>query len=111
MILPGLVLTTCYELQRTAPTIDYANGGQYKPAKPVRMAFRGAVLPMSAQDLRYAPQGAYTVDTRKLYTDRDLQPGCEVEACGATYTVTSSADYGYINGLKRYILERKGASA
>lgn len=111
MMLPTMIRCTCYELRRPGATVDYDNGGQYRPGEPTRIAFSGALLPMSAEDLRHAPQGTYTADTRKLYTEQALGVGSQVEVGDGIYTVTGVTAYGYINPLKRYIIERKGESA
>lgn len=111
MKLPKHVLCTCYELRRDAGTIDYDNGGQYAPGAVQRIAFQGALLPLSDEDLRYAPQGAYSADSRKLYADGyALAVGAEVEVDEAVYTVTGSRDYGHLGTLRRYTVERRGTA-
>lgn len=105
MILPAFIQQDCWHIKRTKP--DLAAGGQYRPGVPDRVPFRGAVLPMSADDLRYAPQGAYTAGSRKLYTHYTLPLGAEVDTGSGCYTVTGCMDYGAIHPINRYILERK----
>ena len=82
--LPKHILRTCYELRRGAGTIDYDNGGQHVPGTVQRIAFSGALLPLSSdEDLRYAPQGTYSADSRKLYADGyALAVGADVEVDG-----------------------------
>lgn len=92
-------------------SIDYTNGGQYTPGAIESIPFGGAVLPLTDEDLRYAPQGTYAADARKLYTDGYfLEIGAQVDVDGIVYTVTGSRDYGHIGTLKRYIIERKGTT-
>lgn len=105
MILPEFIQQDCWHIKRAKP--DLAAGGQYRPGAPERVPFRGAVLPMSTDDLRYAPQGTYTASSRKLYTAYALPLGAEVDTGSGIYTVTGSMDYGGIHSLNRYILERK----
>lgn len=98
------------ELRRPDPVYDPDSGGQYvqQPAREIR--FRGAILPLSTDDLRRAPQGTYTPNTRKLYTTHSLLPGSQIMAAGQTYTVSGILDYGSIHPLKRYTIERKGGT-
>ena len=111
MRLPAFVMKTCYELRRDKGSIDYANGGQYTPGATESIPFSGAVLPLTDEDLRYAPQGTYSADARKLYTDGYLlKVGAQVDVDGIAYTVTGTRDYGHIETLKRYIIERKGTT-
>lgn len=110
-ILPSGVQTLLYELREaTEPTYSAERGGQYIKSPPERVAFWGALLPLSADDLRRAPQGTYTANSRKLYTQHTLTPGAQVAHGDDTYTVTGDVNYGSINSLKRYTLERKGVA-
>lgn len=111
MRLPAFVMKTCNELRHDKGSIDYTNGGQYTPGTIESIPFSGAVLPLTDEDLRYAPQGTYSADARKLYTDGYLlKVGAQVDVDGIVYTVTGSRDYGHIGTLKRYIIERKGTT-
>jgi len=98
-------------LRKDPPVLQVDNGGQYMPGQVTRIPFKGAVLPMSEDDLRRAPQGTYTANARKLYTDESipLRPGAEIEvaATGERYTVRGEMGYGTIHSLSRYIIERK----
>lgn len=108
--IPSALQEDITELRRPAPVYDPDSGGQYvqQPAQEIR--FRGSILPMSTDELRRAPQGAYTPNTRKLYTTHTLLPGSQIMAAGQTYTVSGIMDYGSIHPLKRYTIERKGGT-
>lgn len=112
--LPKSIMHTLEELRAPAPDYDPDNGGQWETGEAERVEFQGAVLPVSAEDIRKAPQGTYTKDSRKIYTDgHDLQIGSQVydPQDGATYTVTSDLNWGTIHPMRRYAVERKGATA
>lgn len=90
------------------------NGGQWIRGEPVAVPFMGCLLPLSEEDLRNAPQGVYTRDSRKLYADSTpLEVGQQVEdpEDGGQYLVTGLLDYGGVHQLRRYIVERKGKAA
>ena len=54
--------------------------GQYLPGGETRVPFQGAILPLSERDLRNLPQGTYTAETKKLYTNGyALAVGAKVE--------------------------------
>lgn len=80
--IPSALQEDITELRRPAPVYDPDSGGQYvqQPAQEIR--FRGSILPMSTDELRRAPQGAYTPNTRKLYTTHTLLPGSQIMAAG-----------------------------
>lgn len=110
MILPNFVQSDMTELRRSPGVIDYGHGGQLRQEEPERIPFRGALLPLSTDDLRAAPQGTYTAMSRKLYTEHSMAAGTQIEAAGQVYTVTGVMDYGSIHPLKRYTVEHKGAA-
>lgn len=112
--LPRGILHPMTALADPAPVYDPANGGQWIQGTPVKTSFWGCLLPLSEEDLRNAPQGLYTQDSRKLYTDgQPLEVGQQVEdpQDGGRYLVTGLLDYGGIHQLRRYVVERKGEAA
>lgn len=112
--IPNFVMSQLVELRSGKPEYRADKGGQYLPGEPRRILFQGAVLPMSERDLQYMPQGTYTSDTRKLYTNRhELALGSKVMdlAAGATYTVEGELGYGEIHNMRRYILKAKKEAA
>ena len=94
--------------------LDQARGGQYTPTPPARVPFQGALLPVSNEDLRYAPEGTYTAHSHKLYTNgHGLSVGAQVldPMDGATHTVRQELTHGPMHPLRRYLVERKGGSS
>ena len=111
--IPNAMMINLVEVRPGKPVYRPDLGGQYLPGPDERISFRGAVLPMSEQDLRYAAQGTYTEDSRKIYTNEYIiKIGSKVidEAENVTYTVQSELAYGKIHSMKRYIAVRKGTS-
>jgi len=94
---------------------DIDNGGQWKPTlTPTTTKLKGVVMPLSNKDLEYLPEGTYTKDSRKLYTN-----GATVEV-GAqftdtfdqnTYTVTTEMTHGPIHPQKRYMVTLRGRAS
>lgn len=110
---PGL-LHDMEEIRAAAPTYDAANGGQFTPGAAQRITFKGCVLPVTEDDLRRAPVGTYTKESRKIYTNgHALGVGGQVydPQDGATYTVTGDLDYGSIGAIRRFTAERKGVAS
>jgi hypothetical protein len=115
-MLPKSIMHTLEELRAPTPEYDPENGGQWvtDDKEVERISFQGAVLPVSEEDIKKAPQGTYTKDSRKVYTNgHDLQIGSQVydPKDGATYHVTGDLNWGSIHPMRRYAVERKGATA
>ena len=88
-----------------------AGPGGYEPE---RIPFQGVVLVVSEDDWQKAPQGTFTRNSRKIYTNgHALGVGSRVydPESGATYTVTGDLDHGAIHPLRRFVAERKGEAA
>lgn len=96
-------------------TLDTAQGGQRKPsAPPATSKFKGVVMPLANEDLQYMPEGTYTKNTQKLYTNgARLDVGAQFKDTfdGATYTVTQELTHGPIHPMQRYAVEKKGVAA
>ena len=113
-MLPRGILRDLVELRVTAADYDPTNGGQWISGQEERVTFQGCVLPMSEDDWRHAAQGAYTKESRKIYTNgHSLRVGSQVldPQDGATYTVTGDLDHGVLHPLRRYTAECKGVAA
>jgi len=115
--LPAIPAGLLHDMIQTQPggTVDMANGGQFKPdLNPAQATFKGVVLPVSNEDLQYVPEGTYTRNTQKLYTN-----GARVAVGAAftdtydsqTYTVTQELTHGPIHPVKRYLVEARGVAA
>jgi hypothetical protein len=91
-----------------------AKGGQWKPTPPATTTFKGAVLPLNNEDLQYLPEGSYTLNTQKLYTNGatvDVGQQFTDTYDGQTYTVITELTYGPTHPMKRYIVEKGGRAA
>lgn len=110
--IPAQLMQTIYELRAGPPIYQPDHGGQYIPGSVEEIPFVGAILPLSDVDLRRAPQGTFTADSRKLYTNgKNLETGTSIRTgAGTVYTVRSLLDYGDIATLRRYHIERKGTA-
>lgn len=111
--IPLGLLHTMYDI-RTTGEYDQANGGQWKPGEPERIAFDGAVLPVSDKDLVREITGTVTDLTEKIYTNGYvLRVGASVfdPDTGNTYTVTQELGHNSIHPLKRYLVETRTKSS
>ena len=111
--IPLGLLHTMYDIQATGG-YDQANGGQWKPGEPERIAFDGAVLPVSDKDLVREITGTVTDLTEKIYTNGyALRVGASVfdPDTGKTYTVTQELGHNSIHPLKRYLVETRTKSS
>ena len=88
---------------------DPARGGQSKPVDEVLATFWGVVLPLSNKDLMLLPEGTYTQNSQKLYTDDsvEIKTGQIITDShdGQKYTVTRVLDHNTIHPMVRYIVE------
>lgn len=84
-------------------------GGQSRPVYDVVASFWGIVLPLSNKDLKYLPEGSYTQNSQKLYTDDpvDIQPNQVIRDTydGQLYTVKTELNHNTIHPMLRYIVE------
>lgn len=112
--IPVTFMTEMEELRAAAAEYRPDMGGQSLPGEVTRVPFRGAVLPLSEDDLRRAPQGTYTAMSYKLYTNgHKLGVGSRVKdvLTGYEYTVTGELDHGNLATVLRYVIERKGTAS
>lgn len=88
---------------------DAANGGQSKRVEKAVKTFKGVVLPLSNKDLEYLPEGSYTENSQKLYTDDrvEIKPNQIIEDTfdGQRYTVKTELNHNSIHPMVRYIVE------
>ena len=77
-------------------------GGQFRPVIK-------AVLPLSNEDWKLLPEGSYTKNSQKLYTNDPimLKPGQTVRDTydGQKYTVKSELNHNTIHPMQRYFIE------
>lgn len=92
---------------KTAGFYDYENGGEYKEKTKSEEEFEGSVVPLSKQELKYAENGRYKKEDRKLYCYKDMEIGGKVEFKGRCYTIDKRKDYSDFDpGLFIYVLVR-----
>ena len=114
---PEIPLSLLHYMKMVEPggSHDSDSGGQWKPMlNPETEFFMGVVMPLANKDLQYLPEGTYTRNTQKLYTN-----GARVEVGatftdtydGLTYTITQELTHGPIHPLKRYLVEARGGAA
>lgn len=84
-------------------------GGQFKKITKAVSVFNGAVLPLSNEDWKLLPEGSYTQNAQKLYTDGPvtLKPGQIVRDTfdGQRYTVKTMLAHNSLHPMRRYIVE------
>lgn len=84
-------------------------GGQSRPVEKAVKTFKGIVLPLSDKDLKNLPEGTYTQNAQKLYTDDRVEIGTnqiiEDTFDGQRYTVKTVLGHNSIHPMVRYIVE------
>lgn len=104
--LPRALLHTLTLMERT---FEKEPGGQSRPVEVSTTSFQGVVLPLSNQDWKQLPEGSYTVNTQKLYTDDPvtIQPGQVITDTydGQQYTVKQELSHNSIHPMRRYLVE------
>ena len=114
---PQLPLGLLHDMKRIEPggQHDSENGGQWKPAlNPATSTFKGAIMPLSNKDLQYLPEGTYTLNSQKLYTNGEVvEVGARFTDThdGTTYTVTQELTHGPVHPMKRYLVETRGGAS
>ena len=83
--------------------------GQSRQVTKAVSAFMGVVMPLSNKDWELLPEGSYTQNSQKLYTDDpvSLTPGQIVRDTfdGQRYTVKTMLAHNSIHPMLRYIVE------
>ena len=84
-------------------------GGQSRPVDKAVKTFKGIIMPLSNKDLKYLPEGTYTENSQKLYTDDPvkIRPNQIIEDTfdGQRYTVKTELGHNTIHPMVRYIVE------
>ncbi|UYO61812.1 hypothetical protein LNN31_13605 [Acetobacterium wieringae] len=105
--IPMLVMGTLSHVGYSDGHYDYDNGGEWVDGNIVTTAFKGCVMPMSYQDMRYDTGGTYANDDRKLYTYQSFKTGEKIIHEGIEYAIQQNKDYSQFGGgLHIYILKR-----
>ena len=83
--------------------------GQSRQVTKAVSAFMGVVMPLPNKDWELLPEGSYTQNSQKLYTDGPvtLKPGQIVRDTfdGQRYTVKTMLAHNSIHPMLRYIVE------
>lgn len=97
-----------YQVSQTDGYYDYANGGIWVDGSITEIEFAGAVLQLTAKDLQYEENGAYSSEDRKLYCYNELQNNDKIKYKGLTYTILKKVDHSdYDSSLYKYFISRK----
>ena len=90
-------------------TFERAPGGQSPPVDEFVTSFWGVVLPLSNIDWKLLPEGSYSQNTQKLYTDDpvEIKPGQVIRDTydGQQYTVKQMLSHNTIHPMLRYLVE------
>ena len=111
--LPRGLLHEMFEVHEDGGYYDKQNGGQWVPGEASEEAFQGVVMPLNNEDLKYMDAGTYTINAQKVYTNgHTLRVGAQFRDGydGQLYTVKQELTHGPVHALKRYMVEKKGAS-
>ena len=93
---------------------DAVNVGLRRPSDRSSKSFKGLVMPLSNEDLQYLPEGTFTKNSQKLYTNgARLAVGSQFTDPydDATYTVKQELTHGPLHPMQRYMVEKKGVAA
>jgi len=106
-----------HDMKQVTPggTHDSENGGQWRPTlDPAMVTFKGVVLPLSNEDLEYLPEGTYTRNSQKLYTnDKRLDVGATFIDTfdDSIHTITTELTHGPLHPMKRYLVDARGGAS
>lgn len=106
---PRLPRSLLHILTVSERTFEKAPGGQMKPVDAVITSFWGVVLPLSNKDWKLLPEGTYTQNSQKLYTDDPviIKPGQIIRDTydGQQYTVKQELSHNSIHPMLRFLVE------
>lgn len=88
---------------------DSERGGQSVLIDKKVTSFWGIVMPLSNEDWKQLPEGSFTQNSQKLYTDDcvEIAPGQIIQDMydGQFYTVKQKLTHSTIHPMMRYIVE------
>ncbi|CAL7888432.1 Phage protein [Fusobacterium necrophorum subsp. funduliforme] len=80
--------------------------GKWENEMEKEIRIQGVYLPVSADILKYYPQGAITLEDIELFTKAELKKGDMALIRGEKWQVMESTNFDYIADVKTYILKR-----
>jgi len=106
--LPRALLHTLSVLHREFER-DPTKGGQSRPVYKTEATFLGVVMPLSNKDWQQLPEGSFTSNSQKLYTDDPvvIEPGQIIQDTfdGQRYTVKTELNHNSIHPMRQFIVE------
>ena len=105
---PRLPRALLHPLVAYEKTLVPGPGGQSRPVTKAVSALMGVFMPLSNEDWKLLPEGSYTQNSQKLYTDGPvLKPGQIIRDTydGQMYTVKTMLAHNSIHPMLRYIVE------
>lgn len=106
---PRLPRALLHVLSVVERTFERSPGGQSKPVEKATVSFWGVVMPLSNEDWKQLPEGTYSQNSQKLYTDEavEIKPGQIIRDTydGQQYTVKTKLSHNSIHPMHRYLVE------
>lgn len=84
----------------------YNNEGKWIPGGETTTPTEGIVLPLNNDDIKFAPNGIYDSQARKIYTLSPLKIGQYIEVDGVRMVIYATRDYSAYADV--YIYYAKG---
>lgn len=104
--LPRGLLKPMVYIKRTGG--DYGDNGKWVDGSEVRTDFKGALLSLTEEDLKYVEAGTYTTSDYKLYCEVDLDTNGQIEYLTKVWTIQEKRNYLEMGSFRRYIVRRVG---
>ena len=105
---PRLPKALLHPLVVVKRSFERGPGGQSRPVEETVTSFLG-VMPLSNLDWKQLPEGTYTQNSQKLYTDEAvvIEPGQIIRDTydGQQYTVKQKLSHNSIHPMHRYLVE------
>lgn len=106
---PRLPKALLHPLVVVKRSFERGPGGQSRPVEETVTSFLGVVMPLSNLDWKQLPEGTYTQNSQKLYTDEAvvIEPGQIIRDTydGQQYTVKQKLSHNSIHPMHRYLVE------
>lgn len=80
--------------------------GKWQAEIEKEKSIQGVYLPVSADTLKYYPQGTISLEDLELFTKTELKKGDRALIRGERWSVVENTNFDYIADVKVYILKR-----